>query len=227
MEITVINTTKDLTRFLAGTVTELFSEQGFSLKRDRHFEKNSDTGRVYRYSIKVSKNKGWFSLHLTLHLLDTPLMKDVNKVLKETLSDKTLTYPDSFSESMIEDIIKTRTSNNVVAELTDWRVLKDSGETLDEFNARFSIWLFSFDQLNEKPDWKEQLSNSVIFAIEWFTTADSDYWIKANTVYPSLYLLSKQSTPAHMNARYEHLLKKAANRRELELFYRHVNRHMQ
>jgi hypothetical protein len=223
VEITVINTTKDVLTLLTSTITDRFTEQGFSLRKDRYFEKTNDSGRTHRYAIKVSKNKGWFSLHLTLHLLDTALMKDVNKVLEKALRDETLKYPDSFSATMIEDIVKTRTSNMIVAELTDWRALKDADETLEAFNARFSIWLFSFDQLKEKPDWKEQLSQSVTLALEWFRMVDSQSWIESNTTYPSLYLLSKQSAPEALNTRYEHLLKKATNRQELALFYRHLS----
>lgn len=218
-----MNASKDLLSVLTGAVIDRFTDEGFLLKKDRYFEKVSETGRVYRYTLKLSKTKSWFSLHLTLHLLDKSLMTEVNKVLEKALRDKTLKYPESFSCAMIEDVIKARTSNNVVAELTDWRALKKPDEKLEKFNARFSIWLYSFDTLEEKFDWKEQLLESVRLAHAWFEKVDSPDWIEENSGYPSLYLLSKQPALEKLTARYAYLLKKATNPRELELFYRHLS----
>jgi len=186
----VIESVKDMYSALTLVLTEPFAAHGFALRKRCLFEKASGNGRTRRYSMRLSKRNGWFSLHLTLQLLDPALMKRVNAVLEKALRDERFQYPDNWSQALIEKTIAGRTSNQVVAELTDWRTLKDASETLDSFNERFSIWLFSFDSPDEKAGWKEQLLASIGLALKWFGQVDSDDWILANTVYPSLYLQS-------------------------------------
>lgn len=218
-------TVKNSLKILTSVICEEFKKHGFLLKKDRFFEKTSDQNRVYRYTINLTKVKGWFSLHLTLQLLDNPLMSDVNNVLNRALRDKDFDYPDNWSNDIIEKTIKTRISNHAVAELTDWRELRDSDETLESFNGRFSIWLYSFDKLEEKPDWKEQLLISVELSLAWFNKVDSGDWIVVNTDYPSLYILEKQGQRKALERRYNEVLERSDDPQEVKLFYRHLHEH--
>ncbi len=141
----MIGSVENMLKLLTSGIAETFENHGFTQKKDRFFEKTDNKGRIRRYSMGLSKQKGWFSLHLTLQLLDPTLMVHVNTVLEKALRDDKFEYPESWSKSIIEKSIKTRTSNQVVAELTDWRILKESSESLQHFNERFSIWLYSFE----------------------------------------------------------------------------------
>lgn len=216
-------TVKDILNLLTSFLAEPFAKHGYALKKDRFFETNGERGRTRRYTINLSKNKGWFSLHLTLQIVDLALMTCVNKVLNRALRDERFEYPENWSPSIIEKTIKIRTSNYVVAELTDWRPLKNSEETLENFNERFSIWLCSFDSLDEKPDWKEQLLASIELAQCWFDAADSKDWIRANTDYPSLYLLYSEGQNQKLEDKYKATMKSSEDPHEVELFYLHLS----
>lgn len=215
MTDTVKDVLKILTSFLAGP----FAECGYVLKKGRCFERLSESGRTFRYMMNLSKNKGWFSLHLTLQLSDPALMAGVNTVLDKALRDERFTYPESWSRSIIEQTIKIRTSNHVVVELTDWRALKSPGETLERFNERFSIWLYSFEKLEERAGWKEQLLSSIGLAQGWFDEVDSGEWIRSSTDYPALYLLNIGGLTQDLEQKYKTVLNAAEDPQEVELFY--------
>lgn len=216
-------TVKDILKLLTSVLAEPFAKHGYALKKGRNFETNGERGRVRRYTINLSKSKGWFSLHLTLQIVDPALMTCVNHVLNKALRDERFKYPENWSQSIIEKTIKTRTSNHVVAELTDWRPLKNPGETLENFNERFSIWLYSFDSPDEKPDWKEQLLTSIGLAQCWFDEADSEDWIRTNTDYPALYLLYNEGLNQKLEDKYKAVLRSSEDPNEVELFYLHLS----
>jgi hypothetical protein len=224
MEVAVmIKAVNDILKELTSTLAGPFAKFGYTLKKFRFFEMVGESGRTRRYTIDISKKKGWFSLHLTLQILDPVLMTRVNTVLDAALRDERLEYPDSWSESIIEKTIKTRTSNWVVAELTDWRALKNPSEPLEHFNQRFSIWLYSFDNLDEKLDWKEQLLTSIDLAQRWFDQVDSNEWICTNTDYPSFVLLNTEGLAQKLEDRYNATLKSAEDPGEVKLFYLHLS----
>jgi len=52
-----------------------FEERGVSMKRKRFFECEDSYGNVQQYEIKLSKLKGYFSLHLILNILNKRLLK--------------------------------------------------------------------------------------------------------------------------------------------------------
>jgi hypothetical protein len=218
----MIGSVENMLKLLTSGIAETFENHGFTQKKDRFFEKADNKGRIRRYSMGLSKQKGWFSLHLTLQLLDPTLMVHVNTVLEKALRDDKFEYPESWSKSIIEKSIKTRTSNQVVAELTDWRMLKESSESLQHFNERFSIWLYSFETPDEKPGWKEQLLTSVELALKWFDEVDSNEWIRSNTVYPALYLLATEGLKQRVEEHYKAALKSLEDPHEVELFYRYL-----
>lgn len=215
-------TTKEVLEILTDFLRVPFEEQGYTLKKNRFFENTGQNGRVRRYSINLSKNKGWFSLHLKLHLLDPALMRSVNTILDKVLRDERFEYPENWSHSIIEKTIKTRTSNHTVAELTDWRGLRNHGESLEHFNDRFSIWLYSFDHLDEMPGWKEQLMESLELAMLWFSEVDSEDWIRSNTDYPSLYLLNKEGLNQRLTDHYKATLQSSEAPQEVKLFYEYL-----
>lgn len=212
-------TVKDMLKTLTSFLSVSFAERGYLLKKGRFFERLCESGRTRRYTLNLSKNKGWFSLHLTLQLFDPELMGRVNTVLDRALRDERFVYPDNWSRSFIEKAIKKRTSNHVVVELTDWRALKSPEETLEHFNDRFSIWLYSFEKLDEKSDWKEQLLISIRLAMEWFDEVDSDDWIRVFTDYPALYLLSIGKLDQDLEEKYSAVLKFSEDPQEVDLFY--------
>lgn len=213
---------KEILEILTSCLFDSFLKSGYSLKKNRFFEKVCENGRVRRYALNVSKRKGWFSLHLTLQILDSRLMKGVNTILDKALRDERYIYPEDWSHSLIERCVKVRTSNHIVAELTDWRELKGGGEKLDDFNQRFSVWLYSFDDLGGKGDWKEQLISSVELALRWFDEVDSDNWICVNTDYPALYLLATKKLTQQLKDKYSDVLNRSKDSYEVELFYWHL-----
>lgn len=215
--------TQAMLKTLTDAVAAEFAAAGFVLKRGRHFERVSASGRTHRYTVGLSKQKGWYSLHLTLGLLDRTLMAGVNAVLEQALRDEAFDYPETWPPALVESTIKARVSNPVVAELTDWRSLRDDTEALEAFNARFWIWLRAFDSLDEVPDWQAQLSASVTLSLEWFRTADAAEWIEANTDYPALYLLHRRSAHDALQARYQTLLERAPHAEEMRLFHKHLS----
>lgn len=223
MEVAVVTeSTKNILKALTDFLKVPFNESGYILKKDRYFEHVEQNGRIRRYAINLSNKKGWFSLHLTLQMLDPALMKSVNIILEKALRDERLEYPENWSQSIIEKTIKTRTSNHIVAELTDWRGLKDPSEPLEHFNKRFSIWLYSFDHLDEMPDWEEQLMASFELAMIWFREVDSDDWIRSNTVYPSLYLLNKEGLKQSLEKQYRATLQSSEDPQEVKLFHEYL-----
>lgn len=215
--------TQAMLKTLTDAVAAEFAAAGFVLKRGRHFERVGASGRTHRYTVGLSKQKGWYSLHLTLGLLDRTLMAGVDTVLEQALRDEAFDYPESWPPALVESSIKTRVSNPVVAELTDWRSLRDDTEALDAFNARFWIWLRAFDSLDEVPGWQAQLSASVTLSLEWFRTADAAEWIEANTDYPALYLLHRRSAYDALQVRYQALLERAPDPQEMRLFHKHLS----
>ena len=106
--------------------------------------------------------------------------------------------------------MKERLSNFRLGMLTDWRDFKEEKESLADFNDRFSIWVTAFNDINEIPNWKAQLVQSVLFAEKWFSNIQSnpEQWIIDNTYYPALYLLKKQNRIIELDEKYNSLLAK-------------------
>lgn len=215
--------TQSMLRTLTDAVAADFAAAGFVLKRGRHFERVSASGRTHRYTVGLSKQKGWYSLHLTLGLLDRGLMAGVNAVLEQALRDEAFDYPETWPPAVVESTIKARVSNPVVVALTDWRSLRDDAETLEAFNARFGIWLRTFDSLEEVPEWQAQLTASVTLSLEWFRSVDAVDWIEANTDYPALYLLRRRAAHDALQSRYQALLERAPHAQEVRLFHKHLS----
>lgn len=210
---------------IKGVIKSPFEEKGFHLKRKRFFERTDSCGNVQQYEIDISKRKGYFSLHLKLNLLNKCLMKKVNSVLEKAMRDERYPFPDNWDATFIKKNIKDRTSNSNVLGLTDWREFKEEDETLEDFNERFSIWIFNFDKIDEKEGWQKQLLMSVEFALKWFSKVEGDEWIINNTVYPSLYLLKERKNLNELQEEYAQILNLSRLRKEeVELFYYHLTK---
>ena len=226
MEVMKMNkTTKDeVILDMAKVIGPLFEQKGFVQKKNIFEFHDSNTNNIYQYEILLSKSKGYFSLHLRLQLLNKPFMKEVNEVLKKVLLDKDYDYPDNWDDRTIKNSIKSRTSNFCLRMLTDWRHFKEENESLADFNDRFSIWVNAFNDINEIPNWKAQLVQSVLFAEKWFSNIQSnpEQWIIDNTYYPALYLLKKQNRIIELNEKYSYLLAKNSSDDELILFYKYL-----
>ena len=174
MEVRKMNKTpkEEVISDIAKVIGPLFEQKGFVQKKNI-FEFH-DSNTIYQYEIRLSKRKGYFSLHLYLNLFNKPFMKEVNKVLEKVLLDKDYDYPDNWDDRTIKNSIKSRTSNFCLRMLTDWRHFKEENESLADFNDRFSIWVNAFNDINEIPNWKAQLVQSVLFAEKWFSNIQSN-----------------------------------------------------
>ncbi len=155
-------------------------EKGFNLRKLKSktiFERQNDRGQIQEYEIKLSKEKGYYHLHLVLHIKDRKQLKLRNEILKKVLMDKRYAFPSNWSEKNIKDSINARTKTKDFFSLTDWRSLKDKNESLEDFNSRFSMWMCCFDELDEIKNWKKQLVTSVELADKFFLKIDNEYII--------------------------------------------------
>ncbi|MCL1810381.1 MAG: hypothetical protein FWG42_11555 [Clostridiales bacterium] len=200
-----------------------FEKKGFMLKRKRYFERTDTYSNVQQYEVNLANRKGFFSLHLILRVLNRPLLKKVNAVLEKALRAEEYEYPDNWDKTIIEGTIKERVAQYTLAGLTDWREFKPSDESLEDFNARFSIWFCVFDNIEEKKGWRKQLLDSVDFAENWFATVAKDSeWVIKNTDYPALFLLKEEGRESELQQKYHEVLSESRLKKEAELFYRHL-----
>ena len=209
---------------IAKVIGPLFEQKGFVQKKNIFEFHDSNTNNIYQYEIRLSKRKGYFSLHLRLNLLNKPFMKEVNKVLKKVWLDEDFIRLEDSSDEMIKYAMKLRLSNFRLRMLTDWRDFKEENESLSDFWDRFSIWFSVFDDINEIPNWKAQLVQSVLFTEKWISDIQSnpEQWIINNTYYSALYLLKKQNRIIELNEKYSYLLAKNSSDDELILFYKYL-----
>ena len=139
-------------------------------------------------------------------------MKEVNEVSKKEWLDGDFIrcLKKNLTDETIKELMKERLSNFRLGMLTDWRDFKEEKESLADFNDRFSIWVTAFNDINEIPNWKAQLVQSVLFAEKWFSNIQSnpEQWIIDNTYYPALYLLKKQNRIIELDEKYNSLLAK-------------------
>ena len=125
---------------------------------------------------------------------------------------------------MIKSAMKVRTSKFRLRMVTDWRHFKEENESLFDFKDRFSIWVTAFNDINEIPNWKAQLVQSVLFTEKWVSDIQSnqEQWIINHTAYPALYLLKKQNRIIELNEKYNYLLKGSFYKNELIFFYKYL-----
>ena len=221
----------DVIKKITDVINTTFEENGFVLRRKRYYERTDSYGNTQQYEIRLSKRKGFFSLHLMLNILNVHLIKRVNSILEMVLRDESYEYPDNLDESIIEEIIKGRTTNYWLTGLTDepkgW-----SGLDWKKFNVKKDeesfIWLSAFYEIEDIADWKAQLLWSVELAVEWFNkTERDDDWIISNTTYPSLLLLKEKKDFEKLEERYKYLFTSSKRHTgtqimELELFYKYL-----
>ena len=226
MEVRKMNKTpkEEVISDIAKVIGPLFEQKGFVQKKNIFQFHDSNTNNIYQYEIRLSKSKGYFSLHLLLNLLNKPFMKEVNKILEKVLLDKDYDYPDNWDDRTIKNSIKSRTSNFCLRMLTDWRHFKEENESLADFNDRFSIWVNAFNDINEIPNWKAQLVQSVLFTEKWVSDIQSnpEQWIINHTAYPALYFLKKQNRIIELNEKYNYLLNGNNYKNELMCFYKYL-----
>ena len=206
---------------IAKVIGPLFEQKGFVQKKNIFEFHDSETNNIYQYEILLSKRKGYFSLHLRLNLLNKPFMKEVNKVLKKVWLDEDFIRLEDSSDEMIKSAMKVRTSNFCLRMVTDQRDFKEENESLADFRDRFSIQLNAFNDINEIPNWKAQLVQSVLFTEKWISDIQSnpEQWIINNTCYSALYLLKKQNRIIELDGKYYYLLARNNNDDELTFFY--------
>ena len=222
---TMNKTTKDeVISDIAKVIGPLFEQKGFVQKKNIFEFHDSNTNNIYQYEILLSKRKGYFSLHLRLNLLNKPFMKEVNKVLEKVLLDKDYDYLEGWDDKSKKSTIKSRLSNFRLRMLTDWRDFKEENESLSDFRDRFSIWICVFDDINEIPNWKAQLVQSVLFTEKWVSDIQSnpEQWIINHTAYPALYLLKKQNRIIELNEKYNYSLTLYKSNNELIFFYKYL-----
>ena len=226
MEVRKMNKTpkEEVISDIAKVIGPLFEQKGFVQKKNIFEFHDSNTNNIYQYEILLSKRKGYFSLHLRLKLLNKPFMKEVNEVLKKVLLDKDYDYLEGWDDKSKKSTIKSRLSDFILGMLTDWRDFKEENESLSDFWDRFSIWMCFFDDINEIPNWKAQLVQSVLFTEKWVSDIQSnpEQWIINHTAYPALYLLKKQNRIIELNEKYNYLLKGNNYKGELMYFYKHL-----
>ena len=209
---------------IAKVIGPLFEQKGFVQKKNIFEFHDSNTNNIYQYEIWLSKSSGYFSLHLCLSVFNEPFMKEVNEILKKVLLDKDYDYPKSWDDKMVKQSIKQRFSDFRLGAVTDWRDFKEENESLADFRDRFSIWVTAFNDINEIPNWKAQLVQSVLFTEKWISDIQSnpEQWIINHTAYPALYLLKKQNRIIELNEKYNYLLKGSFYKNELIFFYKYL-----
>jgi hypothetical protein len=207
-------------------VEPIFSSMDFVFIHPNIFEKKNNES-LYQYVIDVAKSQGGFSLHLILKLLNKNISNGINMIMKKVLTDKDYTYPENWNIKLIEDSIKVRTKIKEICMLTDWRILKDEQQLLEDFNKEFSIWFYSFNCIDEKDNWKEQLIKSASLSNKWFNLVDNEDYLIDNTYYPALYLLKVKDKQKELQLKYESIMsKEKANKKdtkEIELFFKYLN----
>ena len=216
---------KDIISKIVETIRTTFEQDGFKLKVPNKFVKrNGDS--LYIYEICVTNLKTHFSLHLKLKLQNKSISTGVNNVLKKVLKNPGIKYPSNFSNKVIEDIFKGRTSNKDVYGLTDWRLFKEDEQTLNDFNERFSIWFSTFEKLENRMNWQTELLKSVDYAKSWFLLVDNDAYLIKHTDYVAMYLLKKQNNTKGVEAKYKEIYNRmktlGQDTQELELFYKYL-----
>ena len=218
-------TTKDeVISDIAKVIGPLFEQKGFVQKKNIFEFHDSNTNNIYQYEILLSKSKGYFSLHLRLNFLNKPFMKEVNEVLKKVWLDEDFIRLEDSSDEMIKYAMKLRLSNFSLGMVTDWRDFKEENESLSDFRDRFSIWVTAFNDINEIPNWKAQLVQSVLFTEKWVSDIQSnpEQWIINRTAYPALYLLKKQNRIIELNEKYNYSLTSYDADDELIYFYKYL-----
>lgn len=216
---------KDIISKIVETIKTTFEQDGFKLKMPNKFVKrNGDS--LYIYEICVTNLKTHFSLHLKLKLQNKSISTGVNNVLKKVLKNPGIKYPSNFSNKVIEDIFKGRTSNKDVYGLTDWRLFKEDEQTLNDFNERFSIWFSTFEKIENRMNWQTELLKSVDYAKSWFLLVDNDAYLIKHTDYVAMYLLKKQNNTKGVEAKYKEIYNRmktlGQDTQELELFYKYL-----
>lgn len=216
---------KDIISKIVETIKTTFEQDGFKLKVPNKFVKrNGDS--LYIYEICVTNLKTHFSLHLKLKLQNKSISTGVNNVLKKVLKNPGIKYPSNFTNKVIEDIFKGRTSNKDVYGLTDWRLFKEDEQTLNDFNERFSIWFSTFEKLENRMNWQTELLQSVDYAKSWFLLVDNDAYLIKHTDYVAMYLLKKQNNTKGVEAKYKEIYNRmktlGQDTQELELFYKYL-----
>ena len=216
---------KDIISKIVETIRTTFEQDGFKLKVPNKFVKrNGDS--LYIYEICVTNLKIHFSLHLKLKLQNKSISTGVNNVLKKVLKNPGIKYPSNFTNKVIEDIFKGRTSNKDVYGLTDWRLFKEDEQTLNDFNERFSIWFSTFEKLENRMNWQTELLQSVDYAKSWFLLVDNDAYLIKHTDYVAMYLLKKQNNTKGVEAKYKEIYNRmktlGQDTQELELFYKYL-----
>ena len=216
---------KDIINKIVETIRTTFEQDGFKLKVPNKFVKrNGDS--LYIYEICVTNLKIHFSLHLKLKLQNKSISTGVNNVLKKVLKNPGIKYPSNFTNKVIEDIFKGRTSNKDVYGLTDWRLFKEDEQTLNDFNERFSIWFSTFEKLENRMNWQTELLQSVDYAKSWFLLVDNDAYLIKHTDYVAMYLLKKQNNTKGVEAKYKEIYNRmktlGQDTQELELFYKYL-----
>ena len=191
---------------------------------NKFVKRNGDS--LYIYEICVTNLKTHFSLHLKLKLQNKSISTGVNNVLKKVLKNPGIKYPSNFTDKVIEDILKGRTSNKDVYGLTDWRLFKEDKQTLNDFNERFSIWFSTFKKLENRMNWQTELLQSVDYAKSWFLLVDNDAYLIKHTDYVAMYLLKKQNNTKGVEAKYKEIYNRmktlGQDTQELELFYKYL-----
>ena len=226
MEVMKMNKTPkdEVISDIAKVIGPLFEQKGFVQKKNIFEFHDSNTNNIYQYEIRLSKSKGYFSLHLRLNFLNKPFMKEVNEVLKKVWLDEDFIRLEDSSDEMIKYAMKLRLSNFRLRMLTDWRDFKEENESLSDFWDRFSIWVTAFNDINEIPNWKAQLVQSVLFTEKWVSDIQSnpEQWIINHTAYPALYLLKKQNRIIELNEKYNYSLTSYDADDELIYFYKYL-----
>lgn len=216
---------KQIIQKIVEIIETKFTKQGFENKRQRFFEKK-EKEKIFQYEIDLGKPKGHFSLHLKLNILDKSISSYYNTVMKKVLTDKDIIFPKNWSQKDIEFSIKTRSSVKTVAMLTDWRNLKEESESLEDFNSKYSIWLYAFDELNEKKDWKEQFLLSVDLAVKWFNKAKTDEYLIQNTDLFGLCILKMKGSDEEIGLKFNKIKERMKNQKqdtkEVELFFSYL-----
>jgi len=206
-----------------------FIKNGFNLKGNKIFEKK-EGDNIFQYEIDLKPSKNHYSLHLKLSLLNKKIRDFYNLLMKQVLTDEQIIFPKNWTQKDIEYSVKGRSTGKKIAMLTDWRKLKEENETLEEFNSKFSIWLYAFGELNEKENYKEQLLLSGELALQWFENAKTKEYLIKNTDLFGLCVLKMNNKNDELKSKFDSIIERMEsqkqNTKEVELFFKYLEKEL-
>ncbi len=225
---------KEILNQIVSVLEKPFAVHGFRYVRGGRFVRRlSDGNTEQQYHITFRKKYGCFLMKIGLIVQNKVLLKDFDVLCRETMIFvyKNKNLEDDFRDECIKMELKRKHVD--LCRLGDWRELKEENESLESFNARFSLWsppyfedLEGLNNIFEKegsPTWQEQCLTSINLSLKYFKKTEDINWIIDNTEYQGLFLLKQMGRVEDAKNKYNSLIERKRkygnNTERIEYFY--------